>query len=236
MRVLMCVIAVLVLMAVAAQQAGAAAQFTLWPAQFAYGTPSGDFVWNSTMFGLRFDEPLGPFVGLQTNLRYGPAANLTFPGSTLAGYYGNTWLADSAIHVGLRTGPVGFGAFGGYGGLFFNAKGPSAPDNVVLRSLASRLGVEATVATSGGLTLRGTYAWITSLTANADFSITPNPPQSFSGNGSGSDYEILLQYSPVPLTSVFAGYRGGSSQISWSVGPTSNSTFQGYLVGVELHF
>src|SRR5207249_7755676 len=58
MRVLMCVIAVLVLMAVPAQQAGAAAQFTLWPAQFAYGTPSGDFTWNSTMFGLRFDEPL----------------------------------------------------------------------------------------------------------------------------------------------------------------------------------
>ena len=236
MRVLMCVIAVLVLMAVPAQKAGAAAQFTLWPAQFAYGTPPGDFAWNSTMFGLRIDEPLGPFVSLQSNLRYGSAANLTFAGSGLSGYNGNTWLADSAVRVGLRTGPVGFAAFGGYGGLFFNAKGPSASDNVVLRSLASRLGVEATVATSGGLTLRGTYAWITSLTANADFSITPNPPQSFSGNGSGSDYEILLQYSPVPLTTVFAGYRGGSSQISWSVGPTSNSTFQGYLVGVELHF
>src|SRR5213596_1336881 len=97
MRVLMCVIAVLVLMAVPAQQAGAAAQFTLWPAQFAYGTPSGDFTWNSTMFGLRFDEPLGPFVGLQTNLRYGPAANLTFPGRHLqvtTGTHG--WLTPSS--------------------------------------------------------------------------------------------------------------------------------------------
>src|SRR5438876_10326444 len=93
MRVLMCVIAVLVLMPVPAPQAGAAAQFTLWPAQFAYGTPSGDFTWNTTMFGLRFDEPPGRFVGLQTTLRYAPSATLSPPGSRLGGYYGNTWLA-----------------------------------------------------------------------------------------------------------------------------------------------
>src|SRR5439155_21127067 len=116
MRVLMCVIAVLVLMAVPAQKAGAAAQFTLWPAQFAYGTPPGDFAWNSTMFGLRIDEPLGAFVSLKSNLRYGSAANTTFAGSRLAGYNGNTWLAGSAVGVGLRRVRVGCRAFGGYAG------------------------------------------------------------------------------------------------------------------------
>lgn len=237
MRVAVCMIAALLMVTASAGRASAAAQFTLWPAQFAYGTPSGDFVWNATMFGLRVDEPLGPFVSLQTNLRYGAAANLTFGGTSLSSYSGTTWTADSVIHVGLRTGPVGFGAFGGYGGLFFNAAGPSASDRVVLRNLASRLGVDATVATSRGLTLRGSYTWITSLTANADIS-TSAPPvaASFTGTGSGTEYEILLEYSPVPLTTMFAGYRGGTSQISWSGAGTSNSTFQGYLVGVELHF
>src|SRR2546422_8622957 len=100
------------------------------------------------MFGLRIDEPLGPFVSLQSNLRYGSAANLTFAGSGLSGYNGNTWLADSAVRVGLRTGPVGFAAFGGYGGPFFDSERPSAPGNVVLRNLPSPPGGGATAAAS----------------------------------------------------------------------------------------
>ncbi len=238
MRVLLGVIAVLALVVMPAAMADAAAQFTLWPAEFSYGTPSGTFSWNSTLFGFRFDEPLGPFVSLRTDLRYGAVANPSFTTGSMAGYSGSTWIADSAFRVGLRTGPVGFAAYGGYGGLFFNATGPSPSDHVVLRDLSSRLGVEATVATSGGLVLRGSYTWITSLNANADISMSGLPlAASWSGTGSGSEYEITLQYSPVPVTTVFAGYRGGSSQISWSGLPgTTNSTFQGYLVGVELHF
>jgi len=238
MRVLLCVIAILALVVIPTEMADAAMQFTLWPAEFSYGTPSGTFAWNSTLFGFRFDEPLGPFVSLRSDLRYGAVANPSFTATSMSGYSGSTWIADTAFRVGLRTGPVGFAAYGAYGGFFFNAKGPSASDNVVLRNLSSRLGVEATVAASGGLVLRGSYTWITSLTANADFSMSGPPAvaDSRSGTGSGSEYEITLQYSPVPVTTVFAGYRGGSSQISWSGGGTNNSTFQGYLVGVELHF
>ena len=236
MRAFFCVISILSLVVIPVGHARAAMQLTLWPAQFSYGTPSGDFAWNSTMFGFRFDEPLGPFVSLRTDLRYGAVANPSFTGGNISGYSGSTWLADSVVRVGLRTGPIGLAAFGGYGGLFFNANGPSASDRVVLRALASRLGLETTVATSSGLTLRGSYAWITSLNANADLSVPPLLPASHVGTGSGSEYEIMLQYSPVPLTSVFGGYRGGSSQISWSGGGTTSSTFQGYLVGVELHF
>ncbi len=238
MRTFLGVIAVVALVAIPAGNAWAAAQFTLWPAEFAYGTPSGGFTWNAMMFGFRFDEPLGPFVSLQTDLRYGSVANLNFAGSGLSGYSATTWLADSVVRVGLRSGPVGIAAYGGYGGFFFNATGPSASDRIVLRDLASRLGVEATVATSRGLTLRGNYALITSLNANADISMsTPLiGPISYTGTGSGSEYEITLLYSPVPVTTVFAGYRGGSSQISWSGGGTSSSTFNGWLAGVELHF
>ena len=238
MRAFFCVISILSLVVIPVDDARAAMQFTLWPAQFSYGTPSGTFAWNSTMFGFRFDEPLGPFVSLRSDLRYGSLANPSFTATSISGYSGSTWIADSAFRVGLRTGPIGFAAYGGYGGLFFNANGPAPSDNVVLRNLSSRLGVEATVATSRGLTLRGSYTWITSLNANADISMSGPPavPASWSGTGGGSEYEITLQYSPVPVTTVFAGYRGGSSQISWSGAGTTNSTFQGYLVGVELHF
>ena len=238
MRVLLCVIAILALVFIPTEMADAAAQFTLWPAGFSYGTPSGTFSWNSTLFGFRFDEPLGPFVSLRSDLRYGAVANPSFTATSMSGYSGSTWIADTAFRVGLRTGPIGFAAYGGYGGLFVNATGPSPSDNVVLRNLSSRLGVEATVATSGGLVLRGSYTWITSLNANADISMSGPPAvvASHSGTGNGSEYEITLQYSPVPVTTVFAGYRGGSSQISWSGAGTTNSTFQGYLLGVELHF
>src|SRR2546430_17102900 len=65
MRAFFCVISILSLVVIPVDDARAAMQFTLWPAQFSYGTPSGTFAWNSTMFGFRFDEPLGPFVSLR---------------------------------------------------------------------------------------------------------------------------------------------------------------------------
>src|SRR3989442_2570642 len=133
MRVLLCVIAILALVVIPAEMADAAMQFTLWPAGFSYGTPSGTFAWNSTMFGFRFDEPLGPFVSLRSDLRYGAVANPSFTATSMSGYSGSTWIADSAFRVGLRTGPIGFAAYGGYGGRLFHATRPAPPDPVLLR-------------------------------------------------------------------------------------------------------
>src|SRR3989475_4579798 len=119
MRAFFCVISILSLVVIPVGHARAAMQLTLWPAQFSYGTPSGDFAWNSTMFGFRFDEPLGPFVSLRTDLRYGAVANPSFTATSISGYSGSTWIADTTFRVGLRTGPVGFAAYGGAGGGIF---------------------------------------------------------------------------------------------------------------------
>ena len=86
MRVLLCVIAILALVVIPTEMADAAMQFTLWPAGFSYGTPSGTFAWNSTLFGFRFDEPLGPFVSLRSDLRYGAVANPSFTATSMSGY------------------------------------------------------------------------------------------------------------------------------------------------------
>src|SRR2546428_6895928 len=153
MRAFFCVISILSLVVIPVDDARAAMQFTLWPAQFSYGTPSGTFAWNSTMFGFRFDEPLGPFVSLRSDLRYGGLANPSFTATSISGYSGSTWIADSAFRVGLRTGPIGFAAYGGYGGPFFHPNGPGPSDNLLPRNPSSRPGWEATVATSHALIL-----------------------------------------------------------------------------------
>jgi len=231
------IVAAVIVVGIVPAYADAATQFTLWPAEFTYGTPSGTFTWNATMFGLRFDQPMGPLVSLQTSLRYGAIANLSFAGSSLSGSSGSTLVADSALRIGLRTGPVGVAAFGGYGGLLVNATGPAASDAVVLQSLSARLGVEVVAATSRGLELRGSYTLLPSITTRADISLTAPPTAaSDSGSGSGSEYEITLLFSPVPVTTIFAGYRGGTHQISWSGGPATTTTFNGFVAGVELHF
>lgn len=235
MRMLACVmLACALIVAIPSETAQAATQFSLWPAEFSYGTPSGTFTWNSTMFGLHFGQPLGPFVGFDTNLRYGSVSNLNFGGS-LSGYSGSTLVADSVLRVGLRAGTLGIAAFGGYGGIFFNASDPATSGSVVLQSLGSRLGVEATLAMAPGLTLRGNYTVITSLTARADIAVPPTAAQ-WNGSGTGSEYEIALLFSPVPVTTVFAGYRGGTQSISWSGDGTTPTTFNGWVAGVELHF
>src|SRR2546422_1042849 len=148
MRVFLCVMTILALVVIPAEMADAAAQFTLWPAEFSYGTPLGTFAWNSTLFGFRFDEPLGPFESLRSDLRNGAVANPSFTATTMSGYTGSTWIADTAFRVGLRTGPVGFAAYGGYGGLFVNAPGPPPSGNVLLRNPSRPLGGGATGATA----------------------------------------------------------------------------------------
>src|SRR2546428_3264970 len=133
-RAFFCVISILSLVVIPVGHARAAMQFTLWPAQFSYGTPSGTFAWNSTMFGFRFDEPLGPFVSLRSDLRYGSLANPSFTATSMSGYSGSTWIADSAFRVGLRTGPIGFAAYGGYGGLLFHTTRPAPSGPCRLRN------------------------------------------------------------------------------------------------------
>jgi hypothetical protein len=45
-----------------------------------------------------------------------------------------------------------------------------------------------------------------------------------------------LVVSPVPMTSVYAGYRSGTQQITWSGGGNTTNTWSGWLVGVDLRF
>src|SRR2546422_7231820 len=167
MRVFLCVMTILALVVIPAEMADAAAQFTLWPAEFSYGTPLDTFAWNSTLFGFRFDEPLGPFVSLRSDLRYGAVANPSFTATTMSCYTGSTWIADTAFRVGLRTGPVGFAAYGGYGGVFFYAKSPSAAGKVVFCNLFRPLGGGGTGGASRGVGLGGGCTLVTSPTAKA---------------------------------------------------------------------
>lgn len=230
-------VAALVMIGMVPDPSDAATQFTIWPAEFAYGTPTGTFAWNSTMFGFRFDQTMAPLVSLQTDVRYGSVANLSFGGGSLAGATGSTILADSMLRVGLRTGAFGLAAFGGYGGLLVNASGPSSSDNMALQSQGSRLGVEV-VASASRAVLRGSYTMIPSMTARADFALPSLlvPAQQYSGSGSGNEYEVTLFLSPTPVTAIFAGYRGGTYQINWSGGGATSTTFNGFVAGVELHF
>jgi len=220
-----------------AGSAEAATQFSIWPAEFSYGIPApGTFTWTSTMFGLRFGQPLGPFVGLDTTLRYGAVANLSYSGTSLSGYSGSTFVADSVLRVGVRAGTFSVAGFGGYGGLLMNAT--SGSNNIVLQSLGPRLGVEASLALSGGLVLRGSYTILPSLTTRADIVSTGPPPPAgqSSGSGTGNEHEIALTYSPLPVTTVFVGYRGMTQSISWSGAGTTSTSFSGFTAGVELHF
>lgn len=221
-----------------ARPAAAAAQFTIWPANYSYGTPPGQFTWSATTYALAFEQSLAPFTSLRTNLAYGPTSSVNFNGSALSGYSGGVLLADAALRVGLQTGPLGLTAFGGYGGLFFNATGSTASDRVVLQSAGTRIGVEANVAPAPGVVLRGSYTVTTGLTTNANLSISnPVVTGSFTGSGTGNEYEVDLVLSPVPMTSMYAGYRSGSQQITWSGGGgNTTNTFSGWLVGVDLRF
>jgi hypothetical protein len=59
----------------------------------------------------------------------------------------------------------------------------------------------------------------------------------FAGSGTGNEYEVALVVSPVPTTSVYAGYRSGTQQITWSGGGgNTTNTWSGWMVGVDLRF
>ncbi len=221
-----------------ARPVAAAAQFTIWPADYTSGTPSGQFAWSATTYAIAFEQSLAPFTSLRTNLAYGPTSYVNFRGSALSGYSGGVLLADAALRVGMQTGPLGLTAYGGYGGMFFNATGPTASDRVVLQSAGTRLGVEANVVPAPGVSFRGSYTMTTGLTTNASLSISnPVVAGSFTGSGTGNEYEIALVLSPVPTTSMYAGYRSGTQQITWSGGGgNTTNTFSGWMVGVDLRF
>jgi hypothetical protein len=239
MRSLVCIgVALMLTVALSAGRAEAAAQFSIWPSTYSYGTPppAGTFTWNATMFGVRLGQPLGPFVSLQSTLKYGSITNLSL-GPTSLGSTGSTLVADSALQFGLGAGPISLAAYLGYGALVLNASGPGPADRVILLNQGTRVGVEATLATSRGLVVRGSYTLLPSLTSSSNISL---PAQGITtqqnGNGSGSEYEITVLYSPVPVTTLFAGYRGGTHQTTWSGGQNTTATFNGWMVGVELGF
>lgn len=217
--------------------AHAAAQIVVWPAQFSYGTPSGTFAWNSTAFGLRLDQSIAPFVAIGTTFFYGPVSNLSFAGSSLSGYSGQTLAGDLSLRLGMSAGPLGLTGYAGYGGFGLNATGPAANDRIVLTTLGFRVGAEAKVPLTRGLDLRGSWTALTGLNSQAAVSLSspPTAAQS-SGTGSGSEYQLAVLFSPVPLTTIFAGYRAGASQTAWSGSGTTSTTYNGIFAGFEIRF
>lgn len=226
-----------------ARPAAAAASFSISPTDYTYGAPgtpaatTHQFAWSATAYGLGFQQSVAPFTSIRTNLSYGPASSIRVDGSPLSGFTGGVLAADASLRVALEAGPIALGAYGGYEGFFFNASG-SGSDRVVLTSSAARIGVDAGVALAPGVALRGNYTITTGLTTSSTIAIASNPGASgnSTGAGSGNEYEIALVLSPVPLTSVYAGYRSGTQQISWNGGANSTATFSGWMVGMDLRF
>ncbi len=218
-------------------QAQAAAEFVVWPAQFSYGTPSGPLTWNTTAFGLRYRNAIAPFVGFGTTIYYGGVTNLALGASSLSGYSGQTIAGDISLYFGTNVGLVGVAAYAGYQALALNANGPSATDRVGLLTSGIRLGAEARVALSPGLTLRGSVTTFTGLNSYANLSLSSPPTAaSYSGTGNGTDYELVLSYSLLPFTSTFIGYRAGSYQTNWSGGGSTTTAFNGVLIGLGTSF
>lgn len=231
-------IAVLSLAAVISFPAASSAEtrFFIWPNQYSYGTPSGTFTWHTTSLGVNFGQGFGP-VGFGTMLYYGPLANLTFAGSGLSGYSGQVVGGEVGLRFGLGAGPLGIGASAGYGGFVMNARGPSAPDAVLLSSLGLRFGIGAQAAIAPGLTLHGNWATLSGLSNRAEFSLSAPPiAVQHNGSGSGSEYNIGVTFSPLPLMSVYADYRSASIHNSWSGGGTSTTSYSGYVLGVNFRF
>ncbi|MGH2436735.1 MAG: hypothetical protein ACRDFA_07060 [bacterium] len=211
-------------------------QLYIWPSTYSYATPSGTFAWNTTALGLKFDQGFGP-LGFRTMLFYGPVSNFSFAGSGLSGYGGQVVGGEGGLRFGLGLGPVGVGAFAGYGGFVMNARGPSAPDAVLLSSLGLRLGVDARAALAPGVTLRGNWTRLSGLNSRADISLSsPLVGAQHTGVGNGSEYTIGVTISPLPLVSVFADYRSASLQTNWSGGGSTTTSYSGYFLGVGLRF
>src|SRR3989441_9271625 len=125
-----------------ARPVAAAAQFTIWPANYSYGTPppAGQFTWSATTYAIAFEQSLAPFTSLRTNLAYGPTNTVNLNGSALSGFSGGVLLADAALRMGMQTGPLGLTAYGGDGGMFCYATGSPGLDPGVLPSPGTRTG------------------------------------------------------------------------------------------------
>jgi hypothetical protein len=232
------VIAAVTLVALPLQsQAQAATDFAVWPAQFSYGTPSGPLTWDSTVYGLRFDSNILPHFGYGTDLYFGSVSNLALGGSGLSGFGGQTVAGDLTLRLGGSLGSLDLTAYGGYEALALNATGPTAADRILLLTSGPSLGAEAKLHLFRGLALRGGITYLPSLnsSANLSFSSPPSTAQ-FSGTGNGTEYEVDLSYSVIPAVSVFAGYRAGNYQTSWSGSGSTTTSFSGWLFGLESRF
>lgn|GEM_PF-4759591 len=124
------------------------------------------------------------------------------------------------MRLGLGAGPLGVGAFAGYGGFVLNARGPTASDAILLSSLGFRLRVDGRLLIAPGVAFRAGWSSLPSLSNRADISMTsPAVAAQHAGPGSGSEYSLGLSFSPLPLVTVFADYRSGTFQTNWSGGP-----------------
>jgi hypothetical protein len=216
--------------------ARAATQVFMWPSQFSYGTPSGTFGWNATNLGVRFGPALGP-VEFGTMLYYGPLSNVSFAGSPLSGYGGQVVGGETGLRLGLGAGPIGLGAFAGYGGFVFNARGPVASDVVLLSSLGFRLGFDARMTVAPGVSLRGSWTALSGLSNRADIAMSsPAIAAQHTGSGSGSEFNVGVTFSPLPLVTAFAEYRSGTFLTNWSGGTLTSSSYSGYFLGVQFRF
>ena len=214
----------------------AATEFLIWPGQFSYGTPSGAFTWNSTVFGLRYGSVFVPHFGFGANLYYGSVSNLALGGSTLNGFAGNTLAGDASLRLQTSVGLMDLAAFGGYGALALNGYGSTATDRVILQTSGVRTGAEVRLHLPNGFALRGGLTILPSLNSSENLSLSSPPTAAqFNGTGNGTEYEVDLAYA-LPNFSVFVGYRSGTYQTSWSGDGSSSTTFSGYTFGLESRF
>lgn len=216
--------------------AQAATEFVVWPAYYSYGSPSGAFTWNSTVFGLRFSNVIAPHFGFGGNLYYGSVSNLALGGGGLNGFSGNTLAGDVSLRLGGSVGLMDLTAFGGYQALALNAFGSTAADRILLTTSGIRTGAEAKLRFPNGFALRGSVAILPTLNSSETLSLS-SPPTSAqnNGTGNGTEYEVDLSYSLLYF-SAFIGYRSGNYQTNWSGDGSTSTTFSGYVFGLETRF
>lgn len=218
-------------------EAQAATEFVIWPAQFSYGTPSGAFTWNSTLFGLRFGSALVPHLGFGADVYYGSISNLALGGGPLNGFNGNTLAGDASLRLETSVGLMDLAAYGGYEAFALNGYGSSPADRVILQTSGFRTGADVRLHLPNGFALRGGLTILPSLNSSENLFVStpPPPPAQFNGTGNGTEYEIDLAYS-LPNFSVFVGYRSGTYQTNWSGDGSSSTNFSGYTFGLESRF
>ena len=218
-------------------QAQAATEFVAYPAQFSYGTPSGIFGWNSTVYGLRFTSTIAPHLGFGTDIYYGTVPSLALGGSTLNGFSGQTIAGDFSLRFGTSVRQVDLAVYGGYEAFAMNANGSTAADRILLFTAGPRVAGEVKLHLPHGFALEGSVAYLPSLNSSENLSLSSPPTTAqFNGTGNGTEYEVSLSYSFIPDLSILAGYRGGTYQTTWSGAGSTTTTFSGWVFGLESTF